>query len=178
MAQDPSYESVFTVRQKITHSYPKCPCPFTRTRHWFLSWCRWLQCTPAHSMYLSSIRYHPTFYTLDFSSLETWKMDSFKVVKQMKWLPKSLYLNHKKYVMYRRCQHLRLCSLGGRWGMGMENCWNVSDCGSPKYSERNLSKCHVVHHKSQMAGINSGNRDEKLASKHLSHGMARRQREN
>jgi len=30
----------------------------------------------------------------------------------------------------------------------------------------------------KMAGINSGNRDEKLASKHLSHGMARRQREN
>lgn len=59
----------------------------------------------------------------------------------------------------------------------MENCWNISDWGRPKYSERNLFQCHVVHHESRMAGIDPGNRDEKLATNHLSHGMARLQRE-
>jgi hypothetical protein len=28
--------------------------------------------------------------------------------------------------------------------------WNDTDRGKPKHSERNLSQCHFVHHKSQM----------------------------
>jgi hypothetical protein len=32
----------------------------------------------------------------------------------------------------------------------MEHRWNGIDRGKPKYSGRNLSQCHFVHHKSQM----------------------------
>jgi hypothetical protein len=60
----------------------------------------------------------------------------------------------------------------------MENCWNITDWGRPKYLEGNLSQCHVVQHKSHMGGIDPENRDEKLATDHQSHGMARRQKEN
>jgi hypothetical protein len=30
----------------------------------------------------------------------------------------------------------------------MEHWWNEIDMGKPKYSGRNLSQCHCVHHKS------------------------------
>jgi hypothetical protein len=32
----------------------------------------------------------------------------------------------------------------------MEYRWNETDRGKPKYSEKNLSQCHFVHHKSHM----------------------------
>jgi hypothetical protein len=32
----------------------------------------------------------------------------------------------------------------------MEHRWNEIDRGKPKYSEKNLSQCHFVHHKSHM----------------------------
>jgi hypothetical protein len=63
--------------------------------------------------------------------------------------------------MHRRCQNLRLCSLGDR-GIGMENCWKITDWGRPNYSEGNLSQCHAVQHKSHMAGIDPENRDETI----------------
>jgi hypothetical protein len=32
----------------------------------------------------------------------------------------------------------------------MEHRWNEIDRGKPKYSEKKLSQCHFVHHKSHM----------------------------
>jgi hypothetical protein len=32
----------------------------------------------------------------------------------------------------------------------MEHQWNENDRGKPKYSGKNLSQCHFVHHKSHM----------------------------
>jgi hypothetical protein len=32
----------------------------------------------------------------------------------------------------------------------MEHRWNEIDKGKPKYSEKNLSQCHFVHHKYHM----------------------------
>jgi hypothetical protein len=32
----------------------------------------------------------------------------------------------------------------------MEHRWNEIDRGNPKYSRKNLSQCHFVHHKSHM----------------------------
>jgi hypothetical protein len=32
----------------------------------------------------------------------------------------------------------------------MEHRWNDIDRGKPKYSGKNLSQCHFVHHKSRM----------------------------
>jgi Zn-finger protein len=34
--------------------------------------------------------------------------------------------------------------------ISMEHRWNEIDRRKPKYSEKNLSQCHFVHHKSQM----------------------------
>jgi hypothetical protein len=40
----------------------------------------------------------------------------------------------------------------------MEHRWNEIDRGKPKYSEKNLSQCHFVYHKSHMdrPGIETG----------------------
>jgi hypothetical protein len=32
----------------------------------------------------------------------------------------------------------------------MEHRWNEIDRGKPKYSGKNLSQCHFIHHKSHM----------------------------
>jgi hypothetical protein len=32
----------------------------------------------------------------------------------------------------------------------MAHLWNEIDRGKPKYSEKNLSQCHFVHHESHM----------------------------
>jgi hypothetical protein len=32
----------------------------------------------------------------------------------------------------------------------MEHRWNEIDRGKPKYSRKNMSQCHFVHHKSHM----------------------------
>jgi hypothetical protein len=46
-------------------------------------------------------------------------------------------------------QLLRLCNINGEW-MSMENWWDDSDKRKWKYSEKNLSQCHFVWHKSPM----------------------------
>jgi hypothetical protein len=58
----------------------------------------------------------------------------------------------------------------------MEHRWNETDKGKPKYSGKNLSKCHLVHHKSHMdyPGSNPGLRDESPATNRLSHGAIAR----
>jgi hypothetical protein len=39
----------------------------------------------------------------------------------------------------------------------MEHLWNEIDRGKPKYSEKNLSQCHFVHHTyMDRPGIESG----------------------
>jgi hypothetical protein len=55
----------------------------------------------------------------------------------------------------------------------MEHRWNEID-REQKYSEKNLSQCHFVHHKSTWTGPRSNPdlRDERPATNRLSHGTA------
>jgi hypothetical protein len=50
--------------------------------------------------------------------------------------------------------------------------WNDINSGKPKNSEKDLSQCHFVHHKSHLLdlGANPGCRGEKPATNCLSHG--------
>jgi hypothetical protein len=56
--------------------------------------------------------------------------------------------------------------------MIMENWRNNTDRGKPKYSARNLSRCHFVHHITGL-GPNPGLRGEWPSSNHLGHGKAK-----
>jgi hypothetical protein len=52
--------------------------------------------------------------------------------------------------------------------------WNDIERGKLKDSEKNLSQCHFVHHKSHWIdlGVNPGRHGERSVTNRLSHGMA------
>jgi hypothetical protein len=56
----------------------------------------------------------------------------------------------------------------------MKHWWNEIDRGKSKYSGKNLSQCHFVHHKSTWTdpGSNTGLRGGRPATNRLSHGTA------
>jgi hypothetical protein len=58
--------------------------------------------------------------------------------------------------------------------MNMEQRWNDIDMGKPKDSEKNLTECHFVRHKSHMnwPEREPGPRGEKPATNRLSYGTA------
>ena len=57
---------------------------------------------------------------------------------------------------------------------GVVHWGNDTDRGNPKYLDKNLSHCHIVHHKSRRTdlGSNPGIRGERRATNRLSHGTA------
>ena len=54
--------------------------------------------------------------------------------------------------------------------MNMEDQWDDTESGKPKYSEKNLSQCHYVHQESHGLGSKTGLRGERPASNCLSQG--------
>jgi hypothetical protein len=57
--------------------------------------------------------------------------------------------------------------------MSKEHWWNDTDKGKLKYSDKNPSQCHAVHHKSHMAwlGIQPGPPRKRQAPNNLHHGI-------
>jgi hypothetical protein len=69
--QSPSWEvNSHSASQKITHFYGtrRFIAVFTRARHWFLSWARWIQSTPAHPISLRHILILSSHLRLGFTS--------------------------------------------------------------------------------------------------------------
>jgi len=55
--------------------------------------------------------------------------------------------------------------------MNMDQWWNDADRGNLKYSEKNLSHCHFVHHKSHIdyCVVDARPHSEKLVPNHTSY---------
>ena len=70
------------------------------------------------------------------------------------------------------CQLLGSYSRGDR-RKSMDHGWNYTTSGEPKYSEKNLSLFHFVHHKplTERLGLNLGLCSEKPKTNRLSHGL-------
>jgi hypothetical protein len=49
----------------------------------------------------------------------------------------------------------------------MEQRWNETDRGKPKYSEKNLSQCHFVYHKSHIDRLRYRTRSSEVRGRRL-----------
>jgi hypothetical protein len=54
------------------------------------------------------------------------------------------------------------------WNISMEHWWNDTDRQKPRYSGKNLSQCHLVHH--QFLGLNVNLYDDRPLANYLNHG--------